>query len=109
MKIRIEFDSLDETLRVNRKLIEALANGKDMENITKLMEVNYRIIDALATGKVAVMVSDISVENFVGTTVIPDSDKCGCYHHGYCWGTKELDKCDCGGRKSRCTFYKKGL
>ena len=109
MKIHIEFESIAEPLSVNRKLIEALKDGKDMENIVKLMEVNYRIIDALASGKVAVMVSDISAEDFVDAIVVPDSDKCGCYHSGYCWGTKELDKCDCGSRKSRCTFYKKGF
>ena len=109
MKIRIEFDSLAEAVRVNRKLIEALADGKDMENITKLLEVNYRIIDALASGKVAVMVSDINAENFADTIAVPDSDKCGCYHNGYCWGTKEIDQCYCFGRKSRCTFYKKGI
>lgn len=108
MKIRIEFDNIAEPLSINRKLIEALKDGKDMENITKLMEMNYSIIDALASGKVAVMVSDINAENFADT-VIPDSDKCGCYHNGYCWGTKEVDQCYCGGRKSRCTFYKKGF
>lgn len=109
MKIRIEFDNIAEPLSINRKLIEALKDGKDMENIVKLMELNDRIIDAIASGKVGVMVSDISVESFVDAIVIPDSDTCDCYHSGYCWGTKELDKCDCGGRKSRCTFYKKGF
>ena len=110
MKIRIEFDNIDEPLSINRKLIEALRDGKGMENIVKLMEANYRIIDALASGKVAVMVSDISAESFVDTIVVPDSDKCGCYNNGYCWGVKERDtKCYCGGRKSRCTFYKKGF
>lgn len=80
MKIRIEFDNTNE-----------------------LLAFNYAVIPALASGKGSF---DISVN-------IPDipelNDICDCYHSGYCWGTKELDKCDCGGRKSRCTFYKKGL
>lgn len=109
MKIRIEFDSISEGLRVSRNLIDELSYGKDMENITKLMEVTCRIVDALESGKLDVMVSDISIENFVDAIVIPNIDKCDCYHSGYCWGTKELDKCDCGGRNSRCTFYKKGF
>ena len=24
---------------------------------------------------------------------------------GVCWGTKEIDKCDCGGDKTKCDFY----
>lgn len=53
--------------------------------------------------------------------------KCNCYHKenkkiytyhpatglpiehnvdvGICWGTKEMDECDCGGNKIKCDFY----
>lgn len=27
------------------------------------------------------------------------------YEEGVCLGTKEIDKCDCGGDESRCDFY----
>lgn len=31
--------------------------------------------------------------------------KCNYYHDGVCWGTREKDKCDCGGNILRCNFY----
>lgn len=33
------------------------------------------------------------------------SPECGCYHDGYCWGTKERDKCSCMGDRKQCDFY----
>ena len=31
--------------------------------------------------------------------------KCYCYDNGVCNGTKERDKCDCGGDPRKCDFY----
>lgn len=44
--------------------------------------------------------------------------KCDCYHtqrkliYGYylldvgiCWGTKEMEECNCGGNRAKCDFY----
>lgn len=33
---------------------------------------------------------------------------CPMYHNGTCWGTKEREKCTCGGLKQFCTHYPKG-
>lgn len=79
MKIHVEFDNTNELLALNYMLVSAIASGKGS------FDINLNPSD------------------------IPESDKCICYHSGYCCGTKELDKCDCGDYKSRCTFYKKGF
>ena len=79
MKIHVEFDSTNELLALNDMLVRAIASGKSS------FDINLNKSDT------------------------PESDKCICYRSGYCWGTKERDKCDCGGDKSRCTFYKKGF
>lgn len=34
--------------------------------------------------------------------------KCPMYHNGTCWGTRDKEKCTCGGFKSYCTHYPKG-
>ena len=83
MKIYIEFNNTNELLALNDMLVRAIASGKSS--------------------------FDINIETDGLTVGIPESDLCDCYHSGYCWGTKEMDICDCGGRKSRCTFYKKGF
>lgn len=31
--------------------------------------------------------------------------ECKCYHEGKCWGTKEMDPCECGGDEKKCDFY----
>ena len=39
------------------------------------------------------------------------SGSCNCYSHlkndsrGYCWGTKDMEVCTCGGDKTKCDFY----
>ena len=31
---------------------------------------------------------------------------CNCYQNqGECWGTRERDKCSCGGDETKCDFY----
>ena len=79
----------------------------EFDNISELIALNYKLIDALASGKDAVLVSDIGFKK--PDISIPESDLCDCYRDGYCWGTKEIDPCYCFGKKSRCTFYKKGI
>ena len=37
---------------------------------------------------------------------LPEKIKVSCdYYHGYCWGTKECEKCSCRGIKKYCNFY----
>lgn len=31
--------------------------------------------------------------------------KCDYYRFGECWGTRERDRCNCGGDESKCNFY----
>lgn len=33
---------------------------------------------------------------------------CRMFHNGTCWGTRDREKCDCGGLKKFCTHYPKG-
>ena len=33
---------------------------------------------------------------------------CPMYHNGTCWGTRDREKCTCGGLKEFCTHYPKG-
>lgn len=33
---------------------------------------------------------------------------CPMYHNGTCWGTRDKEKCLCGGIKNYCTHYPKG-
>ena len=35
----------------------------------------------------------------------PMNISCDYYHDGYCWGTKECEKCSCKGIKKYCNFY----
>lgn len=32
---------------------------------------------------------------------------CSMFHNGTCWGTREREKCTCGGLKKFCTYYPK--
>lgn len=34
-------------------------------------------------------------------------ETCFHWHDGYCWGTREMDFCSCGGDKGKCDFYPK--
>ena len=79
MKIHVEFDNTNELIALNAMLVRAIASG------------------------------NCSFDINLNPSDIPESDKCICYRSGYCWGTKERDKCDCDGHKSRCTFYNKGF
>lgn len=83
MKIHVEFDNINELLKLNDMLLRSIASGNCS------FDANIKT-DGLTIGVV-------------------ESDLCDCYHSGYCWGTKERDICYCQGRKSRCKFYKKGF
>ena len=43
------------------------------------------------------------------TTLENKTARCESYHDengpAVCWGTKEQDRCSCGGDKSKCDFY----
>lgn len=32
-------------------------------------------------------------------------ERCKCWHHGTCWGTKECEECICDGDITKCNFY----
>lgn len=32
-------------------------------------------------------------------------ERCKCWHHGTCWGTREREECTCDGDITKCNFY----
>lgn len=119
MKVKIEFEVNAPTSKLLKCLYYRLdILHRDLINIDS----NFKDIDVVITTHNNKMYAGTPHINFhkplpkhyvlkVSELIKPVDlygEFCQMFHNGTCWGTKDKEKCSCGGLKQFCTHYPKG-
>ena len=111
MKVKIEFEVNAPT----SKLLKCLYDRLDiLHNDLINMDSNFKDIDVAIITHHNNYGADrerikLFLNSFYGKTAMDVlGGFCPMYHNGTCWGTKDKEKCTCGGIKSYCTYNPKG-
>lgn len=121
MKVKIEFEVNAST----SKLLKCLYDRLDiLHNDLINMDSNFKDIEVTITTHENKIFKDNPHINFhkpLHNEVVLELNepiklflnslygkRCPMFHNGTCWGTRDREKCTCGGLKQFCTHYPKG-